>query len=89
MASERTSPGTVFLAFACGALAGAVLALLYAPAPGEETRRKIVDKAREGRRRAETAVREGGEMLRDSASNLADVVDRGVAAFEEARKDRL
>jgi gas vesicle protein len=89
MASERTSAGTVLAAFVFGALAGAALALLYAPAPGEETRRKVIDKAREGRRRAEAAMREGGEMLRQQAEHLGDTIQQGAEAFERARKDRL
>lgn len=34
---------TTLLAFASGALLGAAAALLLAPAPGNETRRKLVD----------------------------------------------
>lgn len=34
---------TAILAFASGALLGAVAALLLAPAPGNETRRKLAD----------------------------------------------
>lgn len=37
------------MAFAVGALAGAAVALLFAPASGEEMRRKLGEKAREGR----------------------------------------
>lgn len=46
---ESSSTSNVMLAFALGAIAGAVVALLYAPAAGEETRRKLKKKAREGR----------------------------------------
>jgi gas vesicle protein len=73
--SRDSSTGTVLTAFLLGALAGAAVALLYAPAPGEETRRKLAEKAREGRRRAEGAVREA--------------IDRGVEAFEQVRKETL
>lgn len=73
--SKESSAGTVVTAFVLGALAGAAIAVLYAPASGEETRRKLADKAREGRRRAEGAVR--------------DAIDRGVEAFEQVRQEAL
>lgn len=44
--------GTVLLAFLVGAIAGAAVALLYAPASGRETREYLGDKAREGARKA-------------------------------------
>lgn len=53
------SGGGVLAAFLLGALAGAAVALLYAPAPGDETRRKLADKAREGRDQAKTAFERG------------------------------
>ena len=49
MATNESSTGSVLVAFAVGALAGAAVALLFAPASGEETRRKLGEKAREGR----------------------------------------
>ena len=44
--------GTVLLAFLVGAIAGAAVALLYAPASGRETGEYLGDKAREGARKA-------------------------------------
>jgi len=44
--------GTILLAFLVGAVAGAAVALLYAPATGRETREYLGDKAREGARKA-------------------------------------
>jgi gas vesicle protein len=75
MSKDGNSTGTILVAFAMGALAGAAIALLYAPAPGEETRRKLAEKAREGRQRAEGAVREA--------------IEKGVEAFEQVRKETL
>ena len=40
--------GTVVVAFVLGALTGAAVALLLAPATGEETRRILSEKAKEG-----------------------------------------
>jgi gas vesicle protein len=42
----RDDGGTVVIAFVLGAVTGAAVALLMAPASGEETRRILEDKAR-------------------------------------------
>jgi len=89
MASNGTSAGTVIVAFALGALAGAAVALLYAPASGEETRRRLAEKAREGRERAEGLARDGREFFQRQRDNIATAVDRGREAFNEARKETL
>jgi len=53
MAEEKNgSSGTVLLAFILGAIAGAAVALLTAPATGRETREFIGEKTREGVRKA-------------------------------------
>ena len=50
---DRSSgAGTVMLAFLVGAIAGAAVALLYAPASGRETREFLSEKAREGVKKA-------------------------------------
>lgn len=50
--------GAVLLAFIAGALAGAAVALLYAPASGEETREFLGQRAREGRDKVVDAARQ-------------------------------
>jgi gas vesicle protein len=50
--------GLVVLAFIAGAVAGAALALLYAPAPGDETREYLGQRAREGRDKVVDAARQ-------------------------------
>ena len=89
MSTNGSSAGSVLVAFALGAIAGAALALLYAPAAGEETRRRVADKAREGRGKAETAVREGREFLQRQRENLTGAVERGRETFEQVRKETL
>ena len=49
---KSSGAGTVMLAFLIGAAVGAVVALLYAPAPGNEMREFLGDKAREGAKKA-------------------------------------
>ena len=53
--SRDSSGGSVMLAFMLGAMAGAAVALLFAPAAGEETREYLGQRAREGRDRAREA----------------------------------
>ena len=89
MADNNGSAGTVLVSFLLGALAGAAVALLYAPATGEETRRKLGEKAREGRERAERMAREGREFLDRQRGNVESAVDRGREVFEQARKESL
>jgi gas vesicle protein len=50
--------GAVLLAFVAGAVAGAAVALLFAPATGEETREYIGQRAREGREKVVDAARQ-------------------------------
>src|SRR4051812_9791728 len=81
--------GTVVLAFIAGSLAGAAVALLFAPAAGDETRQFLNDKAREGRQRAAAAAaaasQQGSEFFRRQREGVQNAVDRGRRAYEEAR----
>jgi gas vesicle protein len=77
--------GTVLLAFAVGALTGAAVALLFAPASGEETREYLGQKAREGKARARDAVEQGREVYQRQRESLTTAVDRGREAFQQAR----
>jgi gas vesicle protein len=89
MSNNGSSAGSVLVAFALGAIAGAAVALLYAPATGEETRRRLSTKARDGRRKAETIAREGREFLQRQRENLSAAVERGRETFEQVRKEPL
>ena len=70
MAEDSNTPGMAW--FIAGAAVGAAVALLYAPAPGHETRRKIAKKTDQGR-----------AALQDSGK---DMIDRGREMFERGRK---
>lgn len=89
MANEGSSSGGVLIAFVLGAVAGAAVALLYAPASGEETRRRLAERAREGREKAEQFAREGREFINRQRENLSAAVESGREAFERARKESL
>jgi gas vesicle protein len=69
MAQDNTSKALWFVA---GVAVGATIALLYAPASGDETRRRIVKKTEEGR-----------EAL---ASSSRDLLDRGRELYGKGRK---
>jgi gas vesicle protein len=52
------SSGALLIAFTLGAIAGAAVALLLAPATGRETREFLGEKAREGVRKAKDVYAE-------------------------------
>lgn len=74
--------GAVLMAFVLGAVSGAAVALLWAPSPGEDTRRLLNDKAREGRERTRDAARQGREFVRRGRESLTSAIDRGREAYE-------
>ena len=77
--------GTVVVAFVLGALTGAAVALLLAPVTGEETRRILTEKAKEGREKAADAARQGKEFLNRQRDTLGTAIDRGREAYNQAR----
>ena len=89
--SRQDSVGgaTLMLAFIAGSIAGAAVALLFAPAAGEETRRYLNDKARQGRERASAAAaaaaQQSSEFLRRQREGVQNAIERGRRAYEEAR----
>ena len=83
--SRQDSGGAVMLGFLLGAVVGAVGALLFAPAPGEETRHLLSDKAREGRARAGEAARQGREFVSRQRETVKAAIDRGRDAYQQAR----
>lgn len=85
MSDNGGSGGAVAVAFMLGAITGAAVALLMAPAAGEDTRRIISEKAREGRERATEAARQGREFIDRQRENIATAVERGREAYQQAR----
>jgi len=82
---EGAGAGSILLAFVLGAVSGAAVALLYAPATGRETREYLGDKAREGRERASEAAVKGREVLNQGRETLATAIERGREAYQKAR----
>jgi gas vesicle protein len=85
MARDDGGAGTVVVAFVLGAITGAAVALLMAPATGEETRRMLAEKAREGRDRANDAAQKGRELWDRQRETLSTAFERGKEAYEQAR----
>jgi gas vesicle protein len=85
MARDDNGAATVVVAFVLGAVTGAAVALLMAPATGEETRRLLAEKAREGRDKANEAARQGREIWNRQRENLSTAFERGREAYEQAR----
>ena len=87
MSRDDGSAATVLLAFLVGAVSGAALALLYAPATGDETRKFLKDKAREGRDRASEAMEKGREVVKEGREVLSEAFERGREAYERTRRE--
>jgi len=71
MSDNQGSSTSILLAFAVGAIAGAAIALLYAPASGEETRRKLAQKARDSKDGLSAAVQKGREVYDQVRKEMA------------------
>lgn len=77
--------GTIVVSFVLGAITGAAVALLMAPTTGEEMRRILGEKAREGRDRAGDAARQGREFVNRQRDTFSSAVERGRDAYNQAR----
>jgi len=79
--------GSVLVAFALGAAVGAAVALLYAPATGEETREYLGQRAREGRDRAADAARQGRDIVNRGRETLTTAFDRAREQFQASARE--
>ena len=91
---ETTGNGPVWAAFVCGAIAGAALALLYAPATGQETRsrlktraRNVVDSRREYIARLEAELEHWTAWIDDLATTLGPVSAEAKVELERQLTD--
>jgi gas vesicle protein len=82
----KDNSGSLMVAFVIGALTGAAVALLFAPASGEETREFLGQKAREGKDKARDAMDQGRDFYRNQRENLVSAVERGREAFQQTRE---
>lgn len=92
--SDRDEFGAFLVGFIVGGLSGAVVALLFAPQSGEETRALIKDKSIELRDRAQTSAEEAlaraeaaAQEARARADELArQLRDRGQEVYADVRE---
>ena len=92
--SERDEFGAFLVGFIVGGLSGAVVALLFAPQSGEETRALIKDKSIELRDRAQTSAEEAlaraeaaAQEARARADELArQLKERGQVVYDDVRE---
>jgi gas vesicle protein len=82
---EGAGAGSILLAFILGAVSGAAVALLYAPATGRDTREFLGEKAREGRARAAEAAAKGRQVVHEGREMFSNAVEKGREAYQRER----
>ena len=75
---SRDNSGGLMVAFVIGALTGAAVALLFAPASGDETREFLGEKAREGKAR-----------IKAERDSILTAVERGREAFVREHEEQV
>ena len=86
MCNENSSQlGTILTAFAVGAVAGAGLALLYAPQSGKETRDLLAKRARDLKDKVGEKVDDAKEMLAEKKAMIAAAYEAGKQAINEKK----
>jgi gas vesicle protein len=94
--SEEGNGGSNFGFFLAGLGIGAILALLFAPRSGKETREYIAGKAEEGRdyvkaktedlrNQAEGAVEKGKDLVTKQKELLSAALEAGKQAYQEEK----
>ncbi|MCC7123914.1 MAG: YtxH domain-containing protein [Acidobacteria bacterium] len=86
MSRDHSGGGSVMLAFMVGAITGAAVALLFAPATGEDARDYLSQKAREGRDRARDVADQSRDFYQRNRESVTTAIDRGREAFQQARE---
>jgi gas vesicle protein len=82
---DSGAASTMITAFVLGALTGAAVALLIAPATGDELRRVLGERAREGAGKASEAARQAREFAEQQRGTLATAIEKGREAYQQAR----
>jgi gas vesicle protein len=81
MSENRTNQ--TLLAFGIGLAAGAAIALLLAPASGEETRRRLGQFGRTAGERAKEGADLASSFVRDQAKRFGHAFEEGKRAYRE------
>ena len=80
---------TMIFAFFTGFLAGAVLSLLYAPAPGKETREKIKETSLQAKDKTLEFAQQASESAKENVQNIVDQGKQSVQGIVEVSKGRV
>jgi len=84
MADDNTGSNVVW--FLAGIAVGASVALLFAPATGEQTRRKIVKRTQQSRDTVMESARDMAERGKDMYERGRKLADDAAEMFERGRK---
>lgn len=76
---RRNGRGRTMVAFTLGAAAGSILALLYAPASGQVTRRRLMLKARSARKAAARRFVEAKKVIACKAEQVRETATDWIA----------
>lgn len=76
------------MSFVLGALVGAGIALLVAPARGEETRHRVADAARRLRQNAGQKLNQARDTINEFRQDARSAVDQGREAFKQTTQQR-
>ena len=82
MSSSRS-----LLALAAGVVAGAALGLLFAPASGADTRKKMMKKGEKLRDQLSDLLEEGEAALTDAADKAKNAADKAKTEFGNRAQD--
>ena len=85
--ADKESAGGFFAGFLFGAFVGATLALLFAPAPGEDVRKQLREKGIELKERAGDLSIEASKTAEELKAKGQVLLDEQKARFEEAIED--
>lgn len=98
--SDRNGFGSFLIGFIVGGITGAIVALLYAPKSGEETRAVIKEKAIEladittetveetygkAEKAATDAVEKAQELIKQAQAKASEVAAKGQVVLEETK----
>ncbi len=89
----------ISIAFLSGAMIGAVVAILYAPKSGEETRsairgyarrteEEVIEKAKEVRKEISHSVEEGKRFIKDTEATISAALSAAKEAFKKEKGER-
>ena len=72
--------------FICGTVVGAAVALLIAPAPGEQTRKRVIEQASRGRKSLLDSGQEIFDKGRDLYERGREIAEEAAEMFERGRQ---